>query len=258
MQGYLQYLNDDSIDRTSKVSLDLKEFFGNLLQMFWTLIGVISGGVDWLNVKDPIEELGTMYVIGLLLYVIFVLFGLMNILTGIFVNAATQAAQMNREIAIDNAMANKAKLTHELVNLFLECDADQNNKLTWDELQEKFRDERIKAYFISLDLDSMSVCKIFEILDTSQLGVVDLDEFVQGCMTYRGNAKAVDISILQSENTLLMERIETMLFQVKQLGKIVNDSTGNSGAKSNTLSCFSAKNHAPSHARFSPSTIAGS
>merc|ERR1712061_293804 len=142
-------------------------------------------------------ELGLIYVIGFFLYVVFVLFGLMNILTGIFVNAATQAAQMNREIAIDNAMANKTKLTRELVNLFLECDQDQNNKLSLEELQDRFGDERIKAYFISLDLDSMRVCKIFDFVDIHGTGEVDLDEFVHGCMTYRGNAKAVDISILQ-------------------------------------------------------------
>merc|ERR1712217_628061 len=114
---------------------------------------------------------------------------------------------MNREIAIDNAMANKTKLTRELVNLFLECDQDQNNKLSLQELQDRFGDERIKAYFISLDLDSMSVCKIFDIVDLHGTGEVDLDEFVHGCMTYRGNAKAVDISILQSENTLVMDKI---------------------------------------------------
>merc|ERR1712151_971311 len=140
MQGLSTYLSTSG-ERDSPDLDKLEEFFGSLPTTFWTLIGMISGGIDWLVVCWPVHTLGGIYVASLLTYVVFVLFGLMDILTGIFVNVATQAAQLNREIAIDNAMANKTKLTRELVNLFLECDQDQNNKLSLEELQDRFGDE---------------------------------------------------------------------------------------------------------------------
>lgn len=124
---------------------------------------------------------------------------------------------MNREIAIDEALANKKTMIHELVGLFLDIDEDHDNSLSWDELQERFQDERIKAYFMSLDLDSGSVGKIFDIIDEDGSGTVELDEFVLGCMSYRGTAKAVDICILQHENTLLMQKLDDMADSISSM-----------------------------------------
>merc|ERR1712228_463633 len=100
-------------------------------------------------------------------------------------------------------------MIHELAGLFLD-DSSQihlTNSLAWEELQDRFNDERIKAYFMSLDLDSGSIGKIFDVLDSEDRGIVELDDFLLGCMTYRGSAKAVDVCILQNENTLLMDKL---------------------------------------------------
>merc|ERR1719150_29563 len=98
---YLQGKREGGALPTTATVDELEHFFGSLAATFWTLIGMVSGGVDWLDVSMPIRELGPIYVISLISYINFVLLGLMNILTGIFVNAAHHACALNREIAID-------------------------------------------------------------------------------------------------------------------------------------------------------------
>merc|ERR1712087_1029171 len=98
-------------------------------------------------------------------------------------------------------------MTRELVTLFIECDENQDSTLEWDELIERFSDERIRAYFMSLDLDITSVGKIFDLLDNEDRGVVELDDFLEGCLTFRGAAKAVDISLLRNENEKIMKKL---------------------------------------------------
>merc|ERR1712107_339420 len=116
-------------------------------------IGMISGGIDWLDVLPPVRSLGTMYVLYMFIYILVVYFGLTHVLTGIFVNASTHAVALNREIAIDVAIATKNTITQELITLFLEAGKEGEDSVPWSEFQNRLCDERIRAYFMSLDLD---------------------------------------------------------------------------------------------------------
>merc|ERR1712217_407748 len=151
MQGSKAYLqgNRESGALPAAATVDeLERHFGSMAATFWTLIGMVSGGVDWLDVSMPIRELGPIYVISLISYISFVLLGLMNILTGIFVNAAHQACALNREIAIDATISERKAIIGELMRLFLEVLTDSNDcekSLSWDEFENKSTDERIKA-----------------------------------------------------------------------------------------------------------------
>jgi len=60
------------------------------------------------------------------------------------------------------------------------------------------QDEFVKSYMMLLDLDNTSSKKIFELLKSDD-DVVDLAEFVHGCITMRGNVKMVDMLTLQQE-----------------------------------------------------------
>mmetsp|Transcript_92157 Transcript_92157/g.173695 ORF Transcript_92157/g.173695 Transcript_92157/m.173695 type:complete len:131 (+) Transcript_92157:3-395(+) len=96
-------------------------------------------------------------------------------------------------------MKHKENMVKEMVQLFLEMDEDDSGTLTWDEFQEHLRDEKVKAYFMALDLDMTSVKRIYHHLDHGGKGVVTLHEFVEGCIRLRGTAKMVDITSLQEQ-----------------------------------------------------------
>jgi len=180
---------------------------------------MVSGGVDWLDVSIPIRELGPFYVISLISYITFVLLGLMNILTGIFVSAAHQACSLNREIAIDATISERKAIVGELMRLFLEVLTDSNDSeksLSWDEFETKFTDERIKAYFLSLDLDMSSVAKVYDLIDADGSGDIELAEFVEACVNYRGNAKAVDFCILQRQFEKMAQQLGGLEEQITE------------------------------------------
>merc|ERR1719486_1201968 len=103
---------------------------------------------------------------------------------------------MNRELAIDSVMAHRENMIEDMVALFLEADEDKSGTVSWDEFEGYLQDEKIKAYFMALELDMNSVVKIFELLDTEKNGELDLVQFVEGCIQLRGNAKMVDMSIM--------------------------------------------------------------
>ena len=47
-----------------------------------------------------------------------------------------------------------------------------------------------------LDLDPTSIFEIFKLIDKDCVGELGLNDFVEGCVTYRGTAKAIHIGSL--------------------------------------------------------------
>merc|ERR1712232_1414521 len=71
-------------------------------------------------------------------------------------------------------------------------------------------DEKIKAYFMSLDIDVSSATKVFNLLDQEKTGNVELEKFVGGCLKYRGTAKNVDVAILSEKVDDVLERVDSL------------------------------------------------
>jgi len=196
MQGVVGHLNENP---DSSMSLQMDKYYGSLYKSLWTLLCAVTGGYDWATTAEPITHIGYSYIFAFLFYISFVLLGLLNILNGIFVNAALQSSAMNRELVIDSVMAQRESMIADMVSLFLEVDPNRSVKVTWDEFLYYVRDEKIKAYFMFLELDTSSAVKIFDLLDVEQTGEVELGVFIEGCIKLRGNAKVVDFSIMHND-----------------------------------------------------------
>jgi len=215
MQGVKGFIaSADTRERETAVFVEvtsqLKEHYGSMESCLWTLVGAVSGGYDWAEVARPISALGGFYKLAFLMYVLFVLFALLNILTGIFVNVAIDSCKMNREIAIDAAITNKNSIIKEIVDLFHEADTDCSGTLSWEEFEEYIQDERIKAFFMALELDMSAAQRVFNLIDSSGDGQLDIEEFVQGCIDLRGSSKKVDIAILEKDRLALSDRLDRL------------------------------------------------
>jgi len=197
MQGVQKY-----VETTPQADLDLhalelmKKYYGSISRTIWVLLAAVSGGEDWQRYVDPLSKAGGWYEFVFAVYICSVLFGLLNIVSGVFVHVAMQSSQMAREIAVDLAMAKKETLVKEIVEAFMEADQDKSGSLSWAEFHEYLADEKVQAYFMSFDIDVSCAEKIFNLIDTDQTGEVDLEEFVIGCLNYRGHAKSVDMTIM--------------------------------------------------------------
>lgn len=220
MQAVKGYLDDHP--GTSLIG-KMDMYYGSLDKTFWTLICSVTGGYDWAYTADPIARIGGGYVFAFLLYISFVLLGLLNILNGIFVNAALQASLMNRELATDCVISKRETMIEDMVALFIEADVDKSNTVSWEEFKYYIQDEKIKAYFMALELDMNSVVKIFELLDTAYTGELDLLQFVEGCIQLRGNAKMVDMTIMKRDYHAMLDEIVDKLDDLStEVEKIAN------------------------------------
>merc|ERR1719356_432400 len=101
----------------------------------YTLFCAISGGRDWSEVIKPFDEIWKGYRIIFVLYVIFVFFGVLNILTAIFVESAKHIAQVDRDIVIQDQITRDKSTMNEVRRMFITADKDLDGKLRRDELE---------------------------------------------------------------------------------------------------------------------------
>jgi Ca2+-binding EF-hand superfamily protein len=145
------------------------------------------------------------YALWVATYVSFCTWAILNIVTGIFVNAAILSAQEDQDVAINDAMEQQSSYAQSLLRVFMEADADKDGMLDSEEFDMHLEDRRVRAYLHHLGLQVDEAKGLYKLLDIGNTGKVDRKEFVLGCMRLKGPAKNVDVATLLYENKRMME-----------------------------------------------------
>jgi hypothetical protein len=197
----------------------LAYFYRDVPRTSLTLIEFIFSGISW---DEPVmllfDEVGWFSGILSILFLIFGLCVLVNIVTGIFIDRTirTNETEMNDKLVEELAVAfglieDAFDWTH------LE---DDIQTLDFEEFCFKLRDPVLAECFerinIHVDLDSDRLQKFFDLLDTDGSGTVNAHELYWGCLRLRGNVQAVDLAI----------QTHTQQKQLESLQEMVKDLTG--------------------------------
>merc|ERR1712007_285535 len=71
---------------------EMLHYFGSLGHASYTLFGVATGGIDWMDIEDILLYMSWFNGAVLIFYIFFTQFCLINIITGIFVDTAINTA----------------------------------------------------------------------------------------------------------------------------------------------------------------------
>merc|ERR1712066_371589 len=192
MQHVKEGMPDDWVQ---KISLS----YGNIVSACVTLIASISGGLDWIDASWPLLQIDPMYLIVYLSFVMFMVFGLMNILTGIFVASTKEVSQVDRDLVIRSQLKDQRSFANQLKNVLRSIDKDGNGTVSKQELMDNLTSAEIGAYLKTLDVTVSDAQGVFKLLDVRGTGEVSIDEFVLSLMRFQGGARAVDVATLLYE-----------------------------------------------------------
>eukprot|EP00747_Dinoflagellata_sp_TGD_P006620 gnl/TRDRNA2_/TRDRNA2_116284_c3_seq1.p1 gnl/TRDRNA2_/TRDRNA2_116284_c3~~gnl/TRDRNA2_/TRDRNA2_116284_c3_seq1.p1 ORF type:complete len:376 (+),score=66.78 gnl/TRDRNA2_/TRDRNA2_116284_c3_seq1:130-1128(+) len=201
----------ESVNTTGRAlntdSTMLLRYFDSLPQTLLSLFMAISSGVDWEELVRPLADLSGVWGVCFAFYVAFVVFGVLNVVTAVFVDSALQIAQGDRDLVVQGEMAQKESYMKELRALFYEADMDDSGSLSWDEFEDHLQDERVQAYLRTLDLDVTEARNLFDLIDIHGTTEVSIDDFVSGCMRLKGAAKSIDVCTILFESRKSMKAL---------------------------------------------------
>jgi len=194
MQGLQSYIVRDNADPL--VVLQLEAFFGSPADTLFTLLNVITGG-DWEDVATTLRDIEPSYQWFFLAYITFTVLCILNILNGVFVTVAIESAQTNKELAIQSTQYKTRALIEQMVEWFIEADKDMSNKVSYEELHDLMRDDKVRAFLRANGIDVSSTAQVFFLLDRDGTGEIEPEEFVDNLILLQGGAKALDLASLR-------------------------------------------------------------
>jgi len=186
-----QIVTDHLVGSQSEDEVALKSLFGSLDSSMLLLFQCVSDGVEWRSVAAPLEEISPILVILFCCYIAFVIFALMNMLTGIFVDKALQSGQANK----------RRFLLEQVRKIFTDSDhVRETGTITWTDFQAHLQDPHLQSVLQAIDVSEDDAHELFHLLDAHHEGAVEVKEFVNGCLSLDGAAKAIDLAAFVQES----------------------------------------------------------
>ncbi|CAK9071275.1 unnamed protein product [Durusdinium trenchii] len=176
----------------------LAEYFGTVGRSILSLFQALTGGIDWRDLVEPLSEyMNWGWGLATVIWIAFLMLGVMNIITGNFVSAAMERSQSVKDV--DNVFQAR--------RLFKSLDIDDNGAITIDEIRRHLESKPVQHFFRTIDVDSSEAEVLFEILDLSGDGSIDKEEFISGCLRLQGAARAVDLLLMTKDTRRGFEQI---------------------------------------------------
>jgi len=198
---------------------NMTAMFGSIFSSLYFLYKAMSGGADWGDVAQPLEEqIHFLFALFFCMYIAFTVFAVLNVVTGVFVDQAMIMSRQDHELVIDEELSREGSDINEFIRMFHEADADGNGNVSWDEFQSHIEDERVKAYFKVLDLHVDQAEELFVLLDPAKTGEVSIDDFVKGCVRMKGAAKSLDVQALLFQNKAMKDDLEKLRNSLQHAG----------------------------------------
>merc|ERR1719343_1219301 len=194
--AWMQHVKEGMPDEwVHKISLS----YGNIVSSCVTLIASISGGLDWVEASWPLLQIDPTYLLLYMAFVMFCVFGLMNILTGLFVANTKEVSQVDRDLVIRSQLKDRKSFANQLKAVLRSIDKDDSGSISKKELLEHLSSPEFYAYLKTLDVTVSDAQGVFKLLDVEGKGEVNIDEFVLSLMRFQGSARAVDVATLLYE-----------------------------------------------------------
>lgn len=226
IQGGISYIRVHTTSTGSSASdpvmRALHLFFESVPQSVYFLAASITGGVDWTEVAWPLWQMNNVYGLCFTLYVLISILGILNVVTGVFVERASNISKMDRDLAISDEIARMEADVEESMQLFRELDTDNVGQVPMESFMEFLTHERVIAYFATLDIDITDRRRLRSMFDVDDDKFVSLEEFVVGCVRLRGSAKKSDHVAMMVEMQKLHDCIEVLGKSLVSLARQVN------------------------------------
>ncbi|CAK0908690.1 unnamed protein product [Prorocentrum cordatum] len=187
----------------------LTEYFGNLLLTLSSLFHAMLNGISWIELTNGLKYEPSMQA----LFFFYVSFTLLA------------TAHTQREFLVEKQIEQKQKWLQEMKELFQEMDKEGCGSISLETIQEFLKDARVESYFQALGLEPHDTERLFDHLDDDNSGEVSLDEFLQGCLRLRGQARSIDVYSVMHDVRSLNSRFEELVDSLRGVARLASESS---------------------------------
>jgi len=193
-----------------------------------TLFMSITGGIDWREAMSSLSCVSRFAGVVFLGFIGFFIFGVLNVVTGVFVDNALVIAQLDRNFVVQEELQKNRLETNRLREWLSVLDTNDNGELTKEEIEyhvQLIPKEIVSAELSSLDLEDDSLLEIFDHIDKEGTGSVNLETFLDGILHMRGEAKSIQVWRIGMEQKRLSEHIQDLQLEMRSCAGLLRPSS---------------------------------
>lgn len=176
-------------------------WWGTLFRSCLSLYEAILGGVDWDDVCWPLMQrvsilLGPIFIV----YIAFSVLAMMNVITGIFVDSALHNAEKEKD---KDFMQSFRSLMEDVVS--------EDGTVTLGQFETKMSMPELRAQVSHVGIEPKDAGITFNLIDTENAGVLEVEDLLAGLLRMRSHAKALDIALMLNESQAMHTRVELLV-----------------------------------------------
>merc|ERR1719274_451571 len=100
-----------------------------------TLFKTMTGGEEWGQLDLLLRKVGLMYRLLFLFFLFFTVLGVLNIVTGLFCEGASESARQDRDARAAREVKRKLRTQRQLKEIFVAADANGDGKVDQEEFE---------------------------------------------------------------------------------------------------------------------------
>jgi len=218
MLNMIEFYGSDESEEPTAMALAVKDevkgMYGNIPTAMITLFKAISGGADWQDLLSPLEGLHWSFTGIFVCYIFFMYIGVLNVVIGAFVATTQDLAQRDKEALVKTERSRINTYTSHVKQFFQTADLNKDGRLTWEEFEKHLNCKEVQAYFNAMELDVTRAQILFELLDKDGSNQITVDEFLDGCIRLKGQARSIDLNLMLFSQQSAFERINGFIGRV--------------------------------------------
>lgn len=220
-------------------------YYASFGRTVYSLLGAITNGYSWHELVDPWIATDHYFTVFLFFtYIALSVYGLMNIVTSVFVESAMHATRHFQDLLMDEQKREQEVYTLHLKRIFHQIDKEGDGLIDFKEMQQIINEgeSELPGYLEALGISSADVWVLFQLLDLDGGGAIDIDEFCKGCLQLKGEARSFDINCMIRESRAMVKtHAEFMAHVEERLNRLDILSTTVERRVSSGLMAFSSK-----------------
>jgi hypothetical protein len=202
----------------------LREHYWGVWPTTYTLFLSISGGIDWMDAAAPLIEVSPAMQPAFCMYIVFTLFCVLNIITGVFVENARKDKAGDEQRLIVEHMENREKWYGEVHELFEIADDNGNGEIDESEFAAVLKEPHFQALCaeVGLNVEGYATKGLFNLFDFDGRGTINMEEFTDGILHLHGSAKSIDVYLLRRDNNRIFERLSELFTVLLNPGQLID------------------------------------
>jgi len=205
----------DYIETNEDLPNRLLELYGSVSRTQYTLFLAVSGGEAWGQLLKPFEAMSSWNRLLFVIYIVFLIFGVMNILSAVYMDTLLHASTLERDTRLSERTTKEKFQLRQLRMMLKSQPLNEEGLIQRKHLLAVLTGEGaglLKGFGLQLPVAKA----LFRMLDVEDSRAVEVDEYINGLVHLKGNATTIHMASL-------MYQSKRMLFKMQRISALVED-----------------------------------